>query len=157
MTVSISIAKRALEKITAFDNRPADKNALRAWADALDDDVTEADALQAVARHYATETRWIMPADVNRACRKIRVTRVADAEKHGRLYPEAVTPQEEIRWRRAYLRLVGAGSPPADASANAWRSLGRRPELESTWRCDPTDTTIPPNLTAQLGQIGAAS
>ncbi|MEU6057953.1 hypothetical protein [Streptomyces sp. NPDC047097] len=55
----------------AFDRRTIGKTDVLAWQTVLHD-VDFEPARQAVAQHYATETRWIMPADIRQAVRKHR-------------------------------------------------------------------------------------
>lgn len=57
----------------AFDRRTVGKADVLAWQTVLVDLDYDA-ARQAVAEHYATETRWIMPADIRGAVRRSRAT-----------------------------------------------------------------------------------
>lgn len=62
----------------AFDRRTIGKSDVLAWHTVLGNLDYEA-ARQAVTQHYATETRWIMPADI---ISKVRAKRRARLERH---------------------------------------------------------------------------
>ncbi|MFD7996872.1 zinc finger domain-containing protein [Streptomyces mexicanus] len=66
----------------AFDRRTIGKTDVIAWHGVLAD-IDLADAKRAVARHYATETRWLMPADIRQAVRKARADAAADYQGPG--------------------------------------------------------------------------
>jgi hypothetical protein len=61
----------------AFDRRTIGKADVLAWQTVLTDIDYDA-AKQAVTQHYATETRWIMPADIRQAVRKTRADAATD-------------------------------------------------------------------------------
>lgn len=69
-------AAALLAHAAGFDNRKPDAQAARAWADALAD-IDFEDALAAIVAHYATETRWIMPADVRAGVKVIEQGRLS--------------------------------------------------------------------------------
>lgn len=122
--------QQVLAKCAAFDNRRPDPTVIAAWGDALDRDVTLRDALEAVSTHYATSRDWIMPADINAACRTIRATRIYEEEqRHGHLLPDGLgdTPALEMTWRREAMRALGQGATREEASDGAWRSIGMEP------------------------------
>ena len=66
----------------AFDRRTLGKADVLAWHTVLADVDYEA-AKQAVTAHYATETRWIMPADIRHTVRKTRAEQAADFQGPG--------------------------------------------------------------------------
>ncbi|MET9012285.1 hypothetical protein ABZX74_15405 [Streptomyces olivaceoviridis] len=70
----------------AFDRRTVGKSDALAWHTILHD-IDYQDAKAAVANHYATETRWIMPADIRNAVTKARADTAANIQGPG-LPPE---------------------------------------------------------------------
>lgn len=66
----------------AFDRRTLGKTDVLAWHTVLTDIDYEA-AKQAVTQHYATETRWIMPADIRTAVHTTRANTAADYQGPG--------------------------------------------------------------------------
>lgn len=69
----VKTATDVLSKIAAYDStfpRP-DHAVIMAWSEILDGQDRD-DCLTAVADHYRTETRRIMPADVRAGVRRIR-------------------------------------------------------------------------------------
>jgi hypothetical protein len=86
----------------AFDRRTVGKSDALAWHTILHD-IDYQDAKAAVAAHYATETRWIMPADIRNAVTKARADTAADIQGPG-LPPEipAADPDDV----KAYLAAV---------------------------------------------------
>lgn len=66
----------------AFDRRTIGKADVLAWHTVLADIDYDA-ARHAVTAHYATETRWIMPADIRQAVRKHRADTAADYQGPG--------------------------------------------------------------------------
>ncbi|MFI8294469.1 hypothetical protein ACIGCZ_00830 [Streptomyces nigra] len=66
----------------AFDRRTIGKTDVLAWQTVLADVTAEA-AKQAVTAHYATETRWIMPADIRQAVLRQRADTAADYQGPG--------------------------------------------------------------------------
>lgn len=67
---------------SAFDRRTVGKADVLAWQTVLGDIDYNA-ARAAVTEHYATETRWIMPADIRQAVRTNRATAAADFQGPG--------------------------------------------------------------------------
>ncbi|MFI0233110.1 hypothetical protein [Streptomyces sp. NPDC017086] len=70
----------------AFDRRTLGEADVLAWHTVLSDITFDA-AKQAVAAHYAVETRWIMPADIRQHVLKARADTAADIQGPG-LPPE---------------------------------------------------------------------
>lgn len=161
------LASKVLAKASAYDNRrphgdtPEERAAsqrvtIAAWAEALDPDVTEADAMRAVSDHYAATRDWMMPADINRRTRAMRSARITEEEQRaGHLIPDGLghTPLLEARWRREALRAIGMGMTRQEAGAEAWRRIGRTPPdralpappraaIEGDTKHGPTDTKI---------------
>jgi hypothetical protein len=66
----------------AFDRRTIGRTDIAAWTAVLADLELDA-AKQAVTAHYATETRWIMPADIRQAVLKKRAEAAADYQGPG--------------------------------------------------------------------------
>jgi hypothetical protein len=110
---------------SAFDNRQPSEPAALAWSEALDERVTLADARGIIAEHYARSRDWIMPSDINvrgLALRKTRLDRIETPQP-----PETIDPDDvarNIRWTRAYVRLVGDGIPEVEATAKACAEVG---------------------------------
>ena len=122
--------QRVLAKCAAFDNRKPDPMAVAAWSEALDRDVTVQDALAAVSVYYANTRQWIMPSDVNAACRAMRGQRIRDElDARGNLLPDGLgdEPALEARWRKESLRALGQGATREQAAAHAWQSIGMTP------------------------------
>lgn len=119
----------------AFDNRTPSETAARAWAGAIDDAVTPADAKQIIIDHYARERTWIMPSDINASSAMVRRSRITAAERDG----EPLAPPEsldgdvlaEIAWQRTYWRSIGDGASQDQADRLACVEAGViRPALE---------------------------
>lgn len=139
-----------LAKCAAFDNRKPDPAAVVAWADALDRDITLQDALDSISEYYSQSREWIMPADVNAACRARRARRIREEiERNGQLLPEGLSdePTSEVRWRRAAMRALGDGATREQASEIAWRTIGMTPPPQIATEHHAVNTN----------QIGAAS
>lgn len=66
----------------AFDRRTVGKADVLAWQTVLADIDYDA-ARQAVAQHYAVETRWIMPADIRNAVHRARANTAANFQGPG--------------------------------------------------------------------------
>jgi len=77
--VKRSEVSELLTLAAAFDRRTIGEADVEAWFLLLANVAFE-DARRAVLRHYADETRWIMPADVRRGVRTIRAER---ADRNG--------------------------------------------------------------------------
>ena len=92
-----------LGKCAAYDNRRPDPATTAAWAEALDPNLTLADALAIVRDHYAESRDWIMPADINHRSRDIRRQRIKNALNNQTLTPDGLgdEPHLEIAWRKA--------------------------------------------------------
>ena len=119
-----------LAKCAAFDNRKPDPMAVAAWSEALDRDVTVQDALAAVSTYYSQTRQWIMPSDVNAACRALRAQRIRDEiDARGHLLPDGLgdEPAAEARWRKASLHALGQGATREQASEYAWRTIYMTP------------------------------
>lgn len=86
----------------AFDRRTVGKADVLAWQTVLADLPFDA-ARQAVIQHYATETRWIMPANIRNAVRAARAETAADIQGPG--LPPAV-PDADPDDVAAYLAAV---------------------------------------------------
>lgn len=69
----------------AFDRRTIGKSDVLAWHTVLGD-IDHAEAHAAVAGHYRTETRWIMPADIRGAVHALHRDRL---ERHTEAHPPA--------------------------------------------------------------------
>lgn len=85
---------RLLSKCAAYDNRTVSEAAAMAWAESLSD-VDFGDALEAVARHYAVSTTWIMPADVREHAEAIAEEREAEERRQRYEQMKALTPTPE--------------------------------------------------------------
>lgn len=139
-----------LAKCAAFDNRKPDPMAVAAWSEALDRDVTIQDALTAVSTYYSQTRQWIMPSDVNAACRALRSQRIRDEiDARGHLLPDGLgdEPAMEARWRKESLRALGQGATREQASEYAWRSIGMT----------PPPPAIAEHHTVNINQIGATA
>lgn len=126
-------ASKVLAKAAAYDNRQPDQAAALAWSEALDRDLPLPDALRIVSEHYQDERAWIMPADINRRWRTLGKTRLANAERRG--LPEAPddvvdNPRAWLTWKRTQIRAIKAGATPAQAQAQATKSIERTPTRE---------------------------
>lgn len=86
----------------AFDRRTLGKTDVLAWHTVLTDIDYEA-AKQAVTQHYATETRWIMPADIRTAVHTTRANTAADYQGPG--LPAEIPDADPDDWR-AYLAAI---------------------------------------------------
>ena len=139
-----------LAKCAAFDNRKPDPMAVAAWSEALDRDVTLQDALTAVSTYYSQTRQWIMPSDVNAACRALRAQRIRDEiDARGHLLPDGLgdEPAAEARWRKASLHALGQGATREQASEYAWRTI----------YMTPPPTVITEHHTVNTNQIGATA
>ena len=124
-----------LTMASAYDGRKPAEVTTRAWAAALDDNITFADAKTIVIEHYARTRDWIMPADVNAASRQIRHARTSVMASPQP--PETLDgiPAREQAWTRAYIRLIGDGMTEAEADAQACAEHGvTRPAIEAAPR-----------------------
>lgn len=96
-----SETSRMLAVAAAFDRRTIGEVDVSAWAAVLGH-VAYADAVEAVRRHYATETTWIMPAHVLQHAGRIRRERLDAAPELGE--PDA-DPDDTV----AYLAAIREG------------------------------------------------
>jgi hypothetical protein len=94
--VNLTESARLLTMISSFNNRTVGEGDVIAWQSVLTD-VILADAEEAVRRHYAENTEWLMPAHVRRLVRDIHRERASAATpwapgQHGvpkeQAYPE---------------------------------------------------------------------
>jgi hypothetical protein len=116
MTLTPSEAAEVLAVAKLVDNRQFDATTAMAWAQLLEPTITLDEALQALARHFATSTDYLMPAHVNQqvaAVRLERKQRIRDAGPPD--FPDGLTYAQEQDYRRAYHNLVGNGMSKADA------------------------------------------
>jgi hypothetical protein len=88
-----------LAACSAYDSRTVGIVDVAAWHKAIGH-LDKADALEAVAQHYATSRDRIMPADVNEECRRIRNERASSQPHEIRSIPSRFE-LEEIRDPRA--------------------------------------------------------
>lgn len=131
----------------AFDRRTIGKADVLAWQTVLADIDTDA-ARQAVTAHYATETRWIMPADIRQHVLQQRAATAADYQGPGLpaeipdadpdnipAYLAAIRHQRH----RAADGLPTRRRPIAELVASAGRPIP--PEAENVKRPGPLGTT----------------
>lgn len=141
----------------AFDRRTVGKADVLAWQAVLADIDYDA-ARQAVAAHYATETRWIMPADIRQAVIKMRADTAADYQGPGLSAdipdadPDDVTAYlAAIRTQRvrAAEGLPMRRRPVAELVAGIGRQIP--PEVAAVKRPGPLGTECP-NCRAPIGR-----
>lgn len=84
---------RLLTMIAAFNNRTIGEADVIAWQSVLPDVPLE-DAEEAVRRHYAENTEWLMPAHVRRLVRDIRTEREMTARATGWAPGQAGVPKD---------------------------------------------------------------
>ena len=99
-----SQAAELLAFAAAFDRRTVGKADALAWHTVLAD-IDHDDARRAVAAHYATETRWIMPADIRQAVRAAHDEGARDIQGPGQ---PAQVPDADPDDVPAYLAAVRA-------------------------------------------------
>jgi len=78
--MNLKETNQALALAQAFDRRTVGEMDVRAWHAVLGD-LDPADVLEAIRRHYAVETDWIMPAHVRRLSVEIELERRKAAAK----------------------------------------------------------------------------
>lgn len=78
--MNIEETTKALALAQAYDNRTVGEGNVMAWHMILKD-LDAADVMQAIGRHYAADTAWIMPAHVLRLAREIEQERARDARQ----------------------------------------------------------------------------
>ena len=123
-----------LAKCSAFDNRKPSLASAEAWADALDPKLNVPDALAIVVAHYRASREWIMPADINREGKRIRLERIRAAKAQGEILPPvALEPHIFTRWCQTATDAIGAGADRTSAEAAAWHAIGQQPPaIEAT-------------------------
>jgi len=92
--MNLSETARLLTTIAAFSNRTVGEADVVAWQSVLPD-VVLADAEEAVRRHYAEHTEWLMPAHIRRLVRDIHAERDAAARATGWAPGQAGVPKAE--------------------------------------------------------------
>lgn len=95
---------RLLTMIASFNNRTIGESDVIAWQSVLPD-VPLADAEEAVRRHYAESTDWLMPAHVRHIVRDIHTERDALARHTGWAPGQAGVPKAEA------MPEISSGSP----------------------------------------------
>lgn len=85
---------RLLTMIASFNNRTIGESDVIAWQSVLPD-VPLPDAEEAVRRHYAESTEWLMPAHVRRIVRDIHTEREALARHTGWAPGQAGVPKDQ--------------------------------------------------------------
>lgn len=132
----LETAAAVLAKASLYDPtfaRP-DAGVAVAWAEALGP-VDKADALQAVADHYATQTRRVMPADVLAGVKRIRTERVTrDPEPVPDADPDDVPAY--LAALRAGRARAGGGEKPRDVMQLLHRTGRRMPAIPASTRKD---------------------
>ena len=121
----------------SLDNRTPSAAAAKAWAETLHPSVTLEDGKAIIYAHYATESRWIMPADINTGSAKIRAERIELEARTGDPIapPESIDPDDpatEARWKRAYWAAIGDGLDRQAADLVACEVAGVRRPLHLT-------------------------
>lgn len=92
--MNLSETARLLSMIAAYNNRTIGEADVVAWQSVLPD-VPLADAEEAVRRHYAEHTEWMMPAHVRRLVRDIAQERQAMATATGWAPGQAGVPKDQ--------------------------------------------------------------
>ena len=67
-------AAKILAKAAVYDRREIGKTEILAWAEALQG-IELDEALKAVTNHYATSTKWLMPAHIREGVKTLRIER----------------------------------------------------------------------------------
>jgi len=153
-----------LTKAAAYDRRTIGRAEVMAWYEALGD-VDLADALEAVADHYAESTDWLMPAHVRRLTAEIGRERArAVAAETEALAIEAECERTDLRPLRdrspeiqAFVRRVRDVLPAGDPDAlrwghRYWRQVHEREERAK--RAEPNPHYDPTAL-ARLAEMVA--
>lgn len=78
--MNIMETTNALALAQAYDNRTVGEGNVRAWHLVLGN-LDADDVMEAIRRHYAAETAWVMPAHINRLVDEIRQEREKAARK----------------------------------------------------------------------------
>lgn len=105
-----SEAALLLAKIAAYDRRTVGDSDIEAWAEALDGQVTLQDAMTAIRDHFRETTDWLMPADVIRRAKMLRILRIRAAGVPE--LPPDLTQQQEREWIRRYHANLARHDPP---------------------------------------------
>jgi len=105
-----------LTVIASFDRRTLDDPDVIAWHAVLRDEHL-ADCREAVVRHYAEKTDWIMPAHVRKGARMIRRERMAALDKYA---PDA-DPDDP----QAYIRALRDGRRRTTEGQRSLPPIGR--------------------------------
>lgn len=92
--MNLSETARLLATIAAFNNRTVGEHDVMAWQSVLSD-VALADAEEAVRRHFAESTDWMMPAHVRHLVRDIARERVVAATATGWAPGQAGVPKDQ--------------------------------------------------------------
>lgn len=92
--MNLSEAADLLTAMSAFDRRTIGDGDVIAWQAVLSD-APFADCLEAVKRHYAEQTEWMMPAHVRRLVRDIAGEREALARHTGWAPGQAGVPKDQ--------------------------------------------------------------
>ena len=117
----------------AYDQRRVGEADARAWAEALDERVTFADARAAVVAFYAeVAERRIMPADINRRAKDMRAARMQlrwwekpEASPEIESGAQEVDPGVGLAWLKACLRMrAEGGRTPAEIDQLACEETG---------------------------------
>ncbi len=87
---------RLLAAIAAFNNRTIGEADVEAWQSVLPD-ATLDDAMEAVRRHYAENTEWLMPAHIRRIIRDIHSEREAESRATGWAPGQAGVPKYQAQ------------------------------------------------------------
>jgi hypothetical protein len=137
-----------LTKIGTYDNRPLTTEAIDSWCESLKSYVTVDDAKQAVSDFYgdprwaeSARRPWIMPADINARCAKMRKIRLPDEKTIGdaiermELRGEIGGGTESWDVRRLAIPLIQDGMALDDALKAA---VGRMPKRLPAAKAKPS-------------------
>lgn len=130
--MNASEAAIALGLCAAYDRRTVGEADARAWSEALPDIRLE-DAKTAIVAHYRESREWIMPADITRHVKNLRLSRQAAYGARIPFPPSSVDPDEWWRvqtWDRAFRAAIGNGEDEKGAYAYACKVLDVEPEVE---------------------------
>lgn len=127
-----------LQIAAAYDRRTIGQADVIAWEDAAERGRwTAQDAQEAVRRHYATSTAYLMPGHVTEALRAKRTMPEAAADQR-RALPRAACEPETIRngvdkvfASLARMRAIRGGLDPEDAADVAEGEAGARRQIRS--------------------------
>jgi hypothetical protein len=92
--MNLNETARALALVQSFDRRTVGEADVVAWRSVLTD-VALADAEEAIRRHYAEQTDWLMPAHIRRYVRDIVREREALASATGWAPGQAGVPKDQ--------------------------------------------------------------